>query len=72
METQNTSVYEDNSSKIFNSVRITVSDDILKKIAIIASLEGIDGKKNEIIQKVIEIAVNHYFKDIAIKELQKM
>lgn len=69
METmQETKVEEKN----IESLRIALNDDILKKINIIAPIKGIEGKKSEIVAKVVSLAINHYYKDVTVPELQNL
>lgn len=59
-------------NKKATSLRIEVDEDILKKVAIIAQVQGFDGKKNEIFTKVADIAIGNYYKEVTLKELQKL
>lgn len=54
------------------SLRIGLSEETVKRIAIIATTRGIEGKKNETTQKVVELAVNNYFKEVVVKELENL
>ncbi|AHJ13027.1 hypothetical protein [Sulfurospirillum multivorans] len=54
------------------SIRIALSDDIMKKINVIAPLKGFDGKKPEIVSKIISLAINHYYKEVTVPELQSL
>lgn len=43
-----------------------------KKISIIASTNDIDGKKQDVISKVVDLAINYYYKEVTVPELQKL
>ena len=54
------------------SLRIVLNDDTLKKINVIAPLNDIEGKKAEVVTKVVSIAINHYYKEVTVPELQNL
>ncbi|KIM05789.1 MAG: hypothetical protein KU29_09640 [Sulfurovum sp. FS06-10] len=58
--------------KTIESLRIQLNSEVVKKISIIASSNSIDGKKQDVISKVIDLAVNHYYKEVTVPELQKL
>jgi len=53
-------------------LRIVLNDDTLKKINVIAPLKGFDGKRPEIVSKIITLAINHYYKEVIVPELQSL
>ena len=53
-------------------LRISLNDDILKKINVIAPLKGFDGKRPEIVSKIVTLAINHYYKEVIVPELQSL
>ena len=53
-------------------LRIVLNDDILKKINVIAPLKGFDGKRPEIVSKIVTLAINHYYKEVIVPELQSL
>jgi len=53
-------------------LRISLNDDILKKINVIAPLKGFDGKKPEVVAKIVTLAINHYYKEVTVPELQNL
>lgn len=54
------------------SLRIVLNDDTLKKINVIAPLNDIEGKKAEVVAKVVSLAINHYYKEVTVPELQNL
>jgi len=53
-------------------LRIVLNDDILKKINVIAPLKGFDGKRPEIVSKIVTLAINRYYKEVIVPELQSL
>lgn len=54
------------------SLRIIVSDDIFKKINVIALVKEYEGKRPEIVSKIISLAISHYYKEVTVPELQSL
>ncbi len=58
--------------KTIESHRIQLNAEVGKKISIIASTNDIDGKKQDVISKVVDLAINYYYKEVTVPELQKL
>ena len=72
METEKNTQPSTETEKKSTTIRIELSDVVMKKINLIASLKDLQGKKADIASVIVGLAVNYYHKEVTVPELQNL